>query len=85
MLRLRVEDWGWLGLAARHGRVLNQLPGFAVPAATLWRPGVARHSRILIGRDTDWHTVLPVPFDIWWHFKWYRSANRGTARDNKLE
>jgi hypothetical protein len=38
------EDWGWLGigLAARHGRVLQQLPGFAVPAATLWRPGVPR-------------------------------------------
>jgi len=46
MLRLRVEDWGWLGLAARHGRVLNQLPGFAVPAATLWRPGVPRHFRV---------------------------------------
>lgn len=28
-----------IGLAARHGRVLLQLPGFAVPAPTLWRPG----------------------------------------------
>uniref|UniRef100_A0A0A8ZTQ5 Uncharacterized protein n=1 Tax=Arundo donax TaxID=35708 RepID=A0A0A8ZTQ5_ARUDO len=31
---------GGIGLPARHGRVLPQPPGFAVPAPTLWRAGV---------------------------------------------
>ena len=48
ILPRRRVDWGvafdWIGLAARHGRVLLQPPGFAVPAPILWRTAVPRRA-----------------------------------------
>jgi hypothetical protein len=46
MLPRRRVDWRWpsIGLAARHGRVLLQPPGFAVRAPILWRTAVPRRA-----------------------------------------